>query len=180
MRRLIFPVIGMALALAACKHEAAAPAATSTPAAVPAPPPPVELVSVLNMNDPQAPTQLTKGFWGLENNAWRWTASKFAVTLRPPAGAAQNGARLEMKLTLPAGFLDTIGPMTLSASVGGVALDPEKYTKTGDYIFKRDVPASALSSDKVAIEFDTDKSRTPPGDRRELALIVAKVGLVAK
>jgi hypothetical protein len=64
--------------------------------------------------------------------------------------------------------------------VGGVALDPEKYTKTGDYIFKRDIPASALSSDKVAIEFATDKSRTPPGDRRELAFVVTKVGLVAK
>ncbi len=171
----------LALALAACKHQEAAPAANSavTPAATPAAPA-VPLVSVLNMSDPQAGTQLTRGFWSLENGAWRWTASKFAVTLRPPAGSAQNGARLDLKITLPEVVFKNLAPMTLSATVGGDALEPQKYTKAGDYLFTRDVPSKDLSGDQVLIEFATDKAQAPGVDRRELALIVSRVGLVAK
>jgi hypothetical protein len=170
MRRLkFFLVLMTALALAACTHEATAP--------VPAAP---EFVSVLNMSDPQAATQLTRGFFGLENGAWRWTASKFAVALAPPAGAAKNGARLDLKITFPSGTIDKLGPTTLSATAGGAALQPETYNKDGNYVYSVDVPASVLSGDKVTIEFATDKAQPPAVDRRELALIVTKVGLVSK
>jgi hypothetical protein len=165
----------MALALAACSREPGAPAGTAGAAVRPP-----EFVSVLNMSDPQAATQLTRGFWALENGAWRWTASQFAVTLGPPAGAAQNGARLDLNLTITPGTIEKLGPMTLSASAGGVALEPEKYTKSGSYVYSRDVPAKVLSGDRVSIEFATDKAQPPAVDRRELALVVGKVGLVAK
>jgi hypothetical protein len=175
VRRLkLFLTLVTALTLVACTHEAAAPEAT--PATTKAP----GLMSVLNMNDPDSAKQLTSGFYGVENNAWRWTASKFSVTLAPPAGAAKNGARLEMKITFPQGSIDKLGPITLSATVGGIALEPEKYTKLGPYDYSRDVPASVLSGDKVTIDFATDKAMPPAVDRRELALIVGKVGLVAK
>jgi hypothetical protein len=170
MRRLIVvPMIGMTLALAGCKREETPATKQAAPAA--------PLVSVLNMSDPQAASQLTRGFWNLENNAWRWTMSKFAVTLRTPAGAAQTGARLDMNLTLPP---DSLVPVTLSATAGGVALEPEKYSKSGVYVFTRDVPASVLSGDKITIEFATDKIQPQGADKRELALVVTKVGLVAK
>ncbi len=40
------------------------------------------LLSVVNTNDPRAAVQLTRGFYGVEGNAWRWTAKDFVVTLR--------------------------------------------------------------------------------------------------
>jgi hypothetical protein len=178
MRRLIIPVpvfvmVLVGLALTACKHEAASSAGTqATPAA--------DLVSVLNMSDPQAATQLTRGFWSLESGSWRWTASKFAVTLRVPAGSAQTGARLDLKVNLPEAVMKDLAPLTLSATAGGATLAPETYTAAGSYTFTRDVPAAVFSGDKISIEFATDKSVPPGVDKRELALIVTKVGLTAK
>ena len=45
--------------------------------------------------------QLVSGFYGIETGAWRWTGKQFAVALGTPAGAAQKGAVLELKLTVP-------------------------------------------------------------------------------
>ena len=77
--------------------------------------------------------------------------------------------------------LQQLGPVTLSARIGGSSLTPEKYTEAGGYIYGRDVPASALSGDSVSVEFTTDKA-IPAGkiEKRELALIVTSVGLVSK
>jgi hypothetical protein len=60
-----------------------------------------QLLSVVNAADPRAAGQLTRGFHVIEGNAWRWAAKDFEVTLRRPEGAAQNGARLEMKFAVP-------------------------------------------------------------------------------
>ena len=72
-------------------------------------------------------------------------------------------------------------PTTISATVNGVALPPETYRAAGDGTYARDLPASALSTDPVTIEFSVDKA-IPPGDQdlRELALVVTSVGLLPK
>jgi hypothetical protein len=173
MRRRAAAVVlcGMALAPAACKRSA-------KPAQ---PPPGRELLSVLPMDDPQADTQLVRGFYSLEGGPWRWTARKFSVILRPPPGAAQDGARLELKLNLPDAVFQQLGAMTLSATAGGSSLAPEKYMEPGNHVYARDVPASALARDSISIEFAADKA-IPAGtlEKRELALIVTSVGLVSK
>jgi hypothetical protein len=103
------------------------------------------------------------------------------VILRPPLGAAQDGARLELKLNIPDAVFQQLGAVTLSATAGGTPLAPEKYTEPGNQVYARDVPANALGGDSVAIEFATDKA-IPAGnlEKRELALIVTSVGLVSK
>lgn len=140
-----------------------------------------QLASVVNVADPRAAVQLTRGFHTIENYSWRWTMRQFSVTLRRPAGALQNGARLEMKFVLPDVIFSKTGPIGIAATINGVALPPETYAAAGEATYARDVPASALTSDPVAIEFTVDKGLPPTGqDVRELAIIVTTIGLLPK
>ncbi len=136
------------------------------------------LTSVVKMNDPAASPQLVRGFYGLEGGVWRWTMKRFEVALKPPPGAAQNGARLTFKFTLPEAISSRLGPVTVSATINGLVLPPETYVKSGDYVYTRDVPANALKDDAVIAAFSSDKAIPPSADdTRELALIAVSVGL---
>jgi len=139
------------------------------------------LASTVQMADPAAAGQLSSGFYDVEANAWRWTQRQFAVVLRPPVRAAQQGAVLELHLTIPRSSMDKLKSLSLSASIGGTALAPETYTKAGDYVYRREAPANLLAGEKVRIDFQLDKA-LPPGavDKRELGIVVASVGLAAQ
>jgi hypothetical protein len=140
-----------------------------------------DLASVVQVDDPGASAQLVSGFYSLEGNPWRWTAGKFSAELKPPPGAGENGAKLELKLNIPDVVIKNLGTITLSASAGGARLTPQKFTETGNYVYAVDVPAEFLRGDSVTIDFSTDKA-IPAGkiEQRELAVIVTSVGLVAK
>jgi hypothetical protein len=138
-------------------------------------------LSVIEIDDPRAAAQLTSGFHTLENNSWRWTTRHFAVTLRPPAGSAKNGARLELKFVLPEQVFKAVGPVTLVATVQGLSLAAETYSKDGEYTYARDVPAQSLGGNSVVVQFAIDKGLAPnPKDFRELALIVTRIALTPK
>ena len=168
MRRLTI-ALAIGLTFAACKR-----APRPAPAGA-------DLVSVVQVDDPRTSSQLVSGFSSLEGNPWRWTAGKFSAELKPPAGAGENGAKLELKLNIPDVVIKNLGSITLTASAGGSRMTPEKFTEAGNYVYATDVPAEFLRSDSVTIEFSTDKA-IPAGkiEQRELALIVTSVGLVAK
>jgi len=170
MRRLTVALaIGLTIAVTSCKR-----APRPAPAAA-------DLVSVVQMDDSRTSAQLVSGFYALEGNSWRWTAGKFSAELKPPAGAAENGAKLELKLNIPDVVIKNLGSITLTASAGGARLTPQKFTDAGNYVYAVDVPAEFLRSDSVTIEFSTDKA-IPAGqiEKRELAVIVTSVGLLAK
>jgi hypothetical protein len=141
----------------------------------PAGPPPI--VSALKMSDPSAKDQLTKGFYGLEANAWRWTAGSFSVNLKTPPGAPQKGATLTLVLTVSDAVLKQSHSQTLAASVGATALKSEKYVDAGSHAFTADIPATALTGDTVTIDFSLDNTLPPAVDKRELGVIVSSVGL---
>lgn len=139
------------------------------------------LATMVQVSDPRAEVQLTKGFYVVENNSWRWTAKAFTVTLRPPKGAAQTGARLVLKFAVPDVILNRLKSVQLSARVNGLDLPPEQYTTAGDKTYSREVPASSLGADAVMVEFTLDKAFPPtPSDNRELGVIVSSVGFEAK
>jgi len=161
----------LTLALSGCKREEKA-RARATEEETPG------LSAVVHVADPKTSFQLLKGFHALEQNSWRWTAGKFAVVLRTPAGAAKNGATLSVKLTIPEPITQRLGPVTLSAEVGNVALQPETYGQHGDYVYTRDVPASALPGQGATVNFTLDKVLGPGDvDDRELGIIVTTIGL---
>jgi hypothetical protein len=163
----------VAMGPAACKRQKARPQATVEEAA--------PLASTVHMGDPKEAAQLVAGFHGVEANAWRWTARAFQLKLRPPAGAAQKGATLVVKLTVPPVVAEKEKRVTLSASVNGTALAPQTFEKSGSYTYQRDVPAQALAGDAVLVDFQLDKAMPPSGgDQRELGIIVLSAGLEPK
>jgi hypothetical protein len=183
MRRLALLAVFVLLNLAACKHKPSSSLASGGGGAdvkvtdAPAAQNLVEL-SVLKMADPAAEPQLVRGFYGVESGSWRWTASKFAVKLRPPEGSAQSGATLQFQFSLPDVIVNKVGPVTLSVSVNGTALASQTYSKSGEYVYTAAVPAAALSAGTVTAEFATNKAMPPAnGDKRELALVAVSVGL---
>jgi len=103
------------------------------------------------------------------------------VTLSPPPKASERGARLVLRLMVPEPVIQKLTSMKLSASLDGVALAEETYTKAGQYVYSQDVPAQALAKRVVTVDFALDKF-LPPGeaDQRELGLVVTAVGLEAK
>ena len=71
--------------------------------------------------------------------------------------------------------------VSLTAYVNGTPLPPESYSKAGDYIFSRDVPANLLPGDSARVDFSLDKTMTPSGaDRRELGVVANLVGFQPK
>jgi len=164
-------LVACALLLAGCKRQAPEAEVAKEQAA--------DLVSSFAMSDPQATAQITHGFHALENG-WRWVASKFGATLAPPEGAGRP-AQLELKFALPAAVVDRLGAVTLSATIDGKPLAPETYTTSGSQVYSRDLAAGAFGPGPVVVEFTTDKALPPGGtDARELALIVTRLGLIAK
>lgn len=139
------------------------------------------MATMVHAADPRAAVQLVRGFHNVEQNAWRWTSGNFAVILKPPAGAAQKGASLQLKFVLPDAIVDKLKSITLSATVNGQKLLPETYAKSGDYTYSRDVPASALQQEAVNVEFVLDKV-LPASDQdaRDLGVIMTMVGFEAK
>lgn len=141
----------------------------------------VGLLTMVHAADPRGEVQLVRGFHAVEQNAWRWTAGSFSVTLKPPAGAAQKGAVLQFKFVVPDVVINKVGAVTLSATVDGDKLAPETYSKSGEYSYTRDVPASALQNEAVNVEFALDKFMPASDqDQRDLGVIMTMVGFEAK
>src|ERR1022692_2273782 len=103
-------------------------------------------VSKIDIAEIGTEDQLVSGYYQLENDAWRWTARAFSAALKPPDGAEQRGATLELQFYIPDSQIASLGPMTLSASTGGLVLHPEKYSKGGTYIYSRKIPKDALAT----------------------------------
>ncbi|MCC6858067.1 MAG: hypothetical protein IT158_05890 [Bryobacterales bacterium] len=164
-----------AIALSGCKRKERIPVQETIEE------PDTSLVSTLNVADPRASQQLLKGWHEVEQNAWRWTMSKFSVLLKPPRTAAEKGATLELKLAVPDAVTSKVKSVTLSAKVNDTALAPETFSQAGEYTYSRDVPAKVLAGETVEVSFTLDKF-LPPGaaDARELGVIVTTVGLEPK
>lgn len=135
------------------------------------------LASVVATADPHIVKQLISGFYGVEQNSWRWTAPRFSVLLRPPRTAAKNGAVLQLKFTIPDVAFPRLKGVSLSAYVNGTALTPESYQQAGQFIYSREIPANLLTGDVARVDFSLDKTIPPTAaDRRELGVVVSVVG----
>ena len=139
------------------------------------------MASTVHMGDPDTATQLVSGFYGIEQSAWRWTGRRFSLMLHTPTGAAQKGATLQLRLTVPPVVLEKLTTISLSATIGGSTLAPETYTQAGEYSYTRDVAPALLAGDSVRVDFQLDKSMPPSGaDARDLGVVVLSAGLELK
>ena len=138
------------------------------------------MLSTVRANDAKAGMQLLSGFYPIEGNAWRWTSGKFSALLKTPAGAAQRGATVSFDFTIPEVVIQHSKTIALTASVNGMVLKTADYKAAGAETFTADVPATALTSDSVKVDFALDKTLPPSVDKRDLGVIATSVGIVSK
>jgi hypothetical protein len=130
-------------------------------------------------NDPRTRFQLFRGFHGIEPFGWCWTQGRFSLALAPPAGS--DAAVLELSVTMAGPLLSRKGPVTLSVRVNGAPLDPETYSKPGDFSYRRDVPAAALRPFPVRVDCSLDRYlASGEVENRELGLIFHSAALRPK
>lgn len=142
---------------------------------------PPQLATAVHVADPRAAAQLVSGFYDIEQNSWRWTAGKFSVVLRTPRLAAQKGAVLKLKFSVPEAVISKLNAVSLSATIDGTGVPPETYTQSGEFIYTREVPPAGLTRDAAKIDFALDKCLAAGAvDARELGVIVTSVALEAK
>jgi len=137
------------------------------------------MASLVRMNDPKASAQMLSGFYGLEDNTWRWTSGKFAVQLRTPP-AAQSGAILAFSFTIPDVIVQKLGKIRITASIGGMELKSAEYGTPGSYVFSADVPASLLTAESVKVDFFLNKTMRPDGDARVLGVVANSVSIAPR
>ena len=100
------------------------------------------------------------------------------MALQPPEGAEQRGATLYLHLYFPDSQIESLGPMTLSASTEGETLQPQTFSKGGTYIYTREIPKELLTTSILPVRFCFDKAVPPyKSDGRELAAIVTGIEL---
>jgi hypothetical protein len=139
------------------------------------------IASTIHMGDPQIASQLISGFYGIEQNAWRWTGRRFSLALSSPFGAAQKGGTLQLRLTVPPVVIEKLKTISLSATIGGSTLPLETYTQAGDYTYTREVAPALFAGESVRVDFQLDKSMPPSGaDLRDLGVVVLSAGLEPK
>ena len=136
--------------------------------------------SQIKTADAATADQLTYGFYSVEMHAWRWTAGKLKVGLRPPPGWTQRGAKLRLDLFIPDAQILELGPMTLSASAADHPLEPETFATPGTHVYWGDIPAEVLNSNIVPVAFRFDKYGPWEQKGREMRAVVTAVGLFAK
>lgn len=142
---------------------------------------PVELQSAIKVADPRTATQLLKGFHAIEHQAWRWTAGRFSVSLKPPPGAAKQGGKLTAELVAPEALISRVGSTSISASIKGTPVGTASYNKAGDVSFSADVPPALLAGEAVIVDFAVGKP-LPAGsvDGRELGIVAKSFSMASK
>lgn len=136
---------------------------------------------IVRVADPVTASQLVSGFYEIEHGAWRWTAGKFSVRLRPPRQAFKKGATLQVNFSVPEVAIAKLKALSLSAVLNGTNLGTETYKQAGTFTYSRDVPAGVLTQKPVQIDFSLDKVLpAAPGDKRELGIIVSLIGFEPK
>ncbi|HUQ91398.1 MAG TPA: hypothetical protein VM120_06940 [Bryobacteraceae bacterium] len=140
------------------------------------------LAEVINVADGNFGPQLLRGFYEVEEGSWRWTQPKFAVALKPPRKAGSNGAILFLRYSIPDAVMAKLKETSISISVDGIPLAPEKVSKPGLAEIRREVPADALKGKTgVTAEFSVDPVLPMSDvDKRLLGVIVHTAGLVKK
>lgn len=114
--------------------------------------------------------QLVKGFYPIEEGAWRWTGKQFAIALAVPK---TPHPLLSVDVAVPQVLLDQVGgSTTLHARMGASELAPQTFNAAGNFTYQRELP-KIDGAQVVEVDFSVDKTVPPKGgDPRELGLVV--------
>ena len=169
MRRLALLLL---FALYACQRQTPRPVLIEEP---------VRLAQTVSMGNLDHAKQLTRGFYAIEDNAWRWTQGKFSCVLSSPIQAAAKGATLVVRMTIPPPLIEKLNDVSLTVAVNGVRLKTVNYNAPGSRVLRLEVPPSAFKTEPAAVDFVLDKVLPPrPEDQRVLGVVVTAIGFERK
>jgi len=108
--------------------------------------------------------------WHAVETGWRWTARRFALEVVLPAG--QTTSEFALRFTIPEVVLAAGSPVRLSCHhagmpLGGIACDAAETIEFRGR-FPRDTAPGAI----LRLDFSVESAYAPPGDARELGVIV--------
>ena len=169
-----FLILTLAVAAAACKGKHNRVTVQNEEETAP------KMALLVRMNDPRASAQLLSGFYGLENNSWRWTSGKFSVLLRTPLGATAQGGVVTFAFSLPDIVIQRLKRVVITASVKGTKLKSAEFDKPGANVFTADVAPALLTGDSVTVDFALDKTIPPDVDKRDLGVVATSIGISSR
>ena len=76
-----------------------------------------------------------------------------------------------LRFGIPGPSIDRLRSIAVSANVNGIALAAEDYTKAGEFLYIREVPAASFRGGNATVDFALDKALPPDAnERRELGV----------
>jgi hypothetical protein len=125
----------------------------------------------LTMNAPEAAEQIVSGIYGLEAKRWRWTSGEAVVMLHRP----ERPAPLVVRLVVP----DRAPTRRVRVAVDGITVLDQAVRGKGAQTL---TSPSAISVRGIAarVVLKVDRTFSPPGDRRQLGLILYDIGFSNK
>lgn len=151
----------------------AAPQQTvATPAATPG-----RQLSFINTGDPNAQSQLTAGWYAIEDGSFRWIAREARAALAVPAEPA---TAVEVRLYVPETHLVRVGGrVTATVLLAGKRVARQTYSAAGLYTLRAPAPPGLAQTSPVEFILQLDRAAPPTAaDKRELGIVVRGFGFV--
>jgi tRNA (mo5U34)-methyltransferase len=103
-----------------------------------------------------------------EEGAWRWTQGRFTLRVWQ---VPQGDSDFMLPVYIPEDSLARLGPVTVTARIGGTLVRSIQYTAAGASVFS--LPVKSLASLPADVEFEVDKVMPPDDvDGRERGIVL--------
>jgi 4-amino-4-deoxy-L-arabinose transferase-like glycosyltransferase len=120
----------------------------------------------LPMNAPEAEQQIVSGLYQLESGQWRWMSQTATILLKPPDQAKP----VTVQFTIP----DASPARRVTITLNDQTVAAQTYPAPGTYSLSS--PPLSPDGDTATLTITVDKSFSVPGDSRQLAIILTRVG----
>ncbi len=120
----------------------------------------------LPMNAPQAEQQIVSGLYQLESGQWRWMGQTATILLKPP----EQPKPVTVQFTIP----DASPARQVTITLNDQTVAAQTYPAPGTYSLSS--PPLGPDGDSATLTITVDKSFSVPGDSRQLAIILTRVG----
>lgn len=121
----------------------------------------------IEMGSPEAENQIVSGIYQLEGGEWRWMSRRAVVLLAAPV----EPRRVAVDLYIP----DQSPARQVRLTLDGTVVAEQRYDTPGSYTLESDGPVE-MEGSSASLEIWVDASFSPPGDPRELGIILAGAG----
>ncbi len=120
----------------------------------------------ISMGESDADNQILAGIYPRDNGPWRWIGKQAAILLKSPSAPAP----IRVALYIP----DTAPARTITLALDGRLILQRTFPGPGVYTAVTAPQHPAAASATLTIE--VDKTISPPGDNRELGIILTEAG----